>query len=56
MTPSTTRQRGQSTVEPLIAVTLVVLLPVLAGYLFPEAFGQLVADVAAWIVSFVELP
>ena len=56
MNPPTARERGQSTVEPLIAVTLVVLLPVLAGYVFPEAFGQLVADVAAWIASFVELP
>jgi hypothetical protein len=49
-------RRGQSTVEPMLAVTGVLFVLVLAAYVRHDAFMALVAAIAEWIAVRVELP
>lgn len=54
--PLAMNRRGQSTVEPMLAVTGVLFALVLAAYVRHDAFMALVAAIAEWIGARVELP
>lgn len=49
-------QRGQSTVEPMLAVTGLLFALVIAGYVWHEAFEDLVGTIAQWVGARVEMP
>lgn len=54
--PFAPSQRGQSTVEPMLAVTGLLAGLVLAGYVWHEPFQALIGLIAEWIAARVELP
>jgi hypothetical protein len=48
-------QRGQSTVEPMLALTAFILAIVLAGCVFHEQFDGLVAVIGEYVVTKLDL-
>jgi len=48
--------RGQSTVEPMLALTGVLLALVVFGYVRHDLFQQLVIRIAEWVATLVEIP
>ncbi|MDP2314187.1 MAG: hypothetical protein Q8P41_14890 [Pseudomonadota bacterium] len=48
--------RGQSTVEPMLVMTGIVLTLVLSAYIWDDQFQRLVWAIGEWVATRIELP